>query len=43
MAEEKEKKCKNCKKLKKILDKYARAIELMADGLPYEKLPKNLK
>lgn len=30
-------------KLNKISKRYAKAISLMADGVPYEKLPKNLK
>lgn len=34
---------KEIKILNKLLGKYARAIELMADGIPYEKLPKSLK
>ncbi len=41
--EELQKQKKEMLKLEKLADRYSRAIELMADGVPYEELPKNLK
>lgn len=41
--QEKKKWLKEIREIRKLSDKYARAIELMADGVPYDKLPKKLQ